>query len=289
MATVTKKVMAAIETEARKNERLYKNNLMRLVAKIKKIVMEESDPADIVAVLRTLSTSKEFSKVIELSVRRMITGVSVAEKRSWRMAASSSMMGKRVYAALVNQTNNTAVGAAINEIVANNSKLIKTVPSDLALQFSRYAQEMQMKGIRPEAIAAEMQAKAPQLAAYQLRRIARTESAKAATALTQTRSLAVGCEWYIWHTCQDERVRDSHAPMEGILCRWSDPPSPETLFPSKYSKPAGNYHPGGIYNCRCIALPVIALEDIKFPVKAHFNGKIVTIGSLNEFKERVAA
>lgn len=50
MATVTKKVMAAIETDARKNERLYKNNLMRLVAKIKKIVMEESDPADIVAV-----------------------------------------------------------------------------------------------------------------------------------------------------------------------------------------------------------------------------------------------
>ena len=60
MATVTKKVMAAIETDARKNERLYKNSLMRLVAKIKKIVMEESDPADIVAVLRTLSTSKEF-------------------------------------------------------------------------------------------------------------------------------------------------------------------------------------------------------------------------------------
>ena len=47
---------------------------------------------------------------------------------------------------------------------------------------------------------------------------------------------------------------------------------------------------GGSLGVRPGHLPaVIALEDIKFPVKAHFNGKIVTIGSLNEFKERVAA
>lgn len=289
MAVATKKVMAEIETAARKNERIYKSDLMRLVAKIKKLVAAEADPSRIVAVLRRYSESKEFADYVGRVVRRMSARVSVTERMGWRLAAAESMQGKRVYTALVNQVNNTAIGTAINEIVANNSLLIKTVPQDIAAQFSQYAQKMQMRGVRPEQIMLEMQEKAPQLASYQLRRIARTESAKAATALTQTRSLAVGCEWYIWHTCQDERVRDSHAPMEGVLCRWSDPPSPEVLFPSKNSKPAGAYHPGGIYNCRCIALPVIAMEDIKFPVKAHMSGKIVLIGSLNEFKRLVAA
>lgn len=296
MAGMSKRAMAEIEAEARRNERQYKNALMKLVSQINRLIAGEADPSMIVAALKTFAESKAVTEWAETSARRMITGVLASEKRSWRLAASSSMKGRAIYAALRKELVNTPVGIAVNEIVAQNSLLIKTVPRDLAAQFSAYAQKMQMAGARPEQIAMEMQRKAPQLAGYQVRRIARTESAKAATALKQARSEVIGCDWYIWHTCQDERVRGyktnpqgGHYKMEGILCRWSDPPNPEALFPYPGGKSVGPYHPGGIYNCRCIAMQIVALEDITFPCKAHVHGKIVQIGSLNELKSLSAA
>lgn len=289
MAFMNKADIAALEAERRKNERLYKKLLMRCVGEMDRLVVGVNDPSKIVALIRQYSETKPFQELMERAVSRMITAVGSAVKSTWRRAAIASTKGKVIYASLRDEVHNTAIGPAINEIVANNSLLIKTVPRDIAAEFSAYALQMHMKGVRPEDIAREMQKKAPQLAAYQVRRIARTETAKAASALMQARCNEIGCEWYIWHTCEDERVRTSHSQMEGVLCRWSDPPNPEALFPMKGVKSNGSYHPGGIYNCRCIALPVIGPEDLSFPCKAHVHGKIVSIGSLKEFKRLSAA
>lgn len=289
MAFMNEAAMAALEAERRKNERLYKKLLMRCVGEMDRLVAGVDDPSKIVALIRQYAETKAFQELMERAVSRMITAVGSAEKSTWRQAAIASTKGKVIYAALRDEVHNTAIGPAINEIVANNSLLIKTVPRDIAAKFAAYAQRMQMKGVRPADIAREMQKKAPQLAAYQVRRIARTETAKAASALMQARCNEIGCEWYIWHTCEDERVRTSHSQMEGVLCRWSDPPNPEALFPMKGVKAHGPYHPGGIYNCRCIALPVIGPEDLSFPCKAHVHGKIVMIGSLKEFNRLSAA
>lgn len=281
--------MAALEAERRKNERLYKKALMRCTGEIDRLVAGIKDPEEIISAVRKYAESREFMELAERAVSRMITAAGSAEKSTWRQAALASTKGKLIFSALRDDVHNTALGAAINEIIANNSTLIKTVPKDIALRLSSYAARMQMKGARPEEIAKEMQEKAPQLAAYQVRRIARTESAKAASALIQARCEQLACNWYFWHTCEDERVRTSHGKMEGVLCRWSDPPNPEALFPMKGVRAHGPYHPGGIFNCRCIALPVIGPEDITFPCKVHVHGKIVTIGSLKEFNRLSAA
>ncbi len=73
--------------------------------------------------------------------------------------------------------------------------------------------------------------------------------------------------------------------MNGVLCRWSDPPNPEGMFGGHDS--GGFYHPGGIYNCRCIALPVIDYRDISFPVRAHVHGSIYSIGSVGDLIKAV--
>lgn len=80
------------------------------------------------------------------------------------------------------------------------------------------------------------------------RMIARTETARAASALTQARAQYVGCEGYIWRTVRDGNVRDSHREMEGKYVRWDTPPklSDGTVT-----------HAGQIYNCRCWAEPVL--------------------------------
>ena len=69
--------------------------------------------------------------------------------------------------------------------------------------------------------------------------------------------------------------------MDGVYCLWSDPLNPERLFPRADGHDSGApYHPGNIYNCRRIALPVVDENDFHFPARVHYHGKIYTVGSM---------
>ena len=68
---------------------------------------------------------------------------------------------------------------------------------------------------------------------------------------------STGLKLYEWSTSADERVRPSHALMEGKLCKWADP--------KVYSDDGGKtwkdrpegatlFHPGEEEGCRCTAL-----------------------------------
>lgn len=74
--------------------------------------------------------------------------------------------------------------------------------------------------------------------------IARDQTLKLNGAITQIRQENAGVDSYVWSTSQDERVRDEHAALEGQTFAWNSPPS------------VG--HPGEDFQCRCVALPVIA-------------------------------
>jgi len=108
---------------------------------------------------------------------------------------------------------------------------------------------------------------------YQARRIARTETAKAQSALTQVRAQNLGINWYVWRTAQDGmRVRASHRHMEGVLVNWGSPPNPEALIGKQTD--TGPYHAGNIYNCRCYEEPLIDIDWVTWPHKVFVGGAI---------------
>ncbi len=76
--------------------------------------------------------------------------------------------------------------------------------------------------------------------------IARDQSSKLNSALSQQRQQNLGVEEYIWVTADDGRVRESHAANNGKKFRWDDPP-----------KKTG--HPGNDIQCRCVAKPIIKI------------------------------
>ena len=82
-----------------------------------------------------------------------------------------------------------------------------------------------------------------QSAGYNLRRLTRDQTGKAIGQLTQARHQQIGIEEYVWRTAQDERVRPTHAALDGTRQRYDSPPS------------VGN--PGDDVMCRCISVPVI--------------------------------
>jgi len=93
--------------------------------------------------------------------------------------------------------------------------------------------------------------------------IARDQIAKLNAELTQERQGQVGIETYIWRTVGDERVRESHDVMNGMLCMWND----ATIYSDddgetwQARSSIGGYegHPGTDYQCRCYAEPIIPI------------------------------
>lgn len=66
------------------------------------------------------------------------------------------------------------------------------------------------------------------------------------------RAKNVGSTRYVWHTRNDQRVRDDHAELDGTTQFWDQPPV--------VNKAKGKHaNPGEDYGCRCWASPVIEL------------------------------
>ena len=263
-------------------EKQYKRLLKVMMKKLQRVIAGVTNYGQMPAALARYAATKEFTKFCEQAARQIVTMLAVGQQHSWRAAASASSQGRRIFLALQRELKTKRIGGAIKNIVDANSQLIKTVPHNLAERFSRMAMESQYAGKRPDELLEIFKQMAPHLTDVEARRIARTESAKAATALVQARCDAFGLGLYIWDTVDDERVRDSHKEMEGVICAWNDPPNPEKLAGEKNTY--GNYHPAGIFNCRCVPLPVVDLDDITFPARVHYHGAIKTVKNLNELR-----
>ncbi len=166
----------------------------------------------------------------------------------------------------------SSVGVRFDELVAENARLILSLPEDLAQRTAAYIAREQQKGLRSSEIEQELRAKLPAFGHGRARMLARTEVSKAETALTQARAERLGLYWYDWATSKDQRVRPAHRVLENVLVAWTDPPAPERLA-GVVSK-LGHYHAGGAPNCRCLALPLILLDEVRWPHRIHVHGHL---------------
>jgi len=97
------------------------------------------------------------------------------------------------------------------------------------------------QGLRHEEVAKEI---SERLGVQQSRAnlIGRDQTNKLNSKLTQTRYQKAGINRYTWQTARDERVRQTHAELDGTEWDFRTPPT------------IGN--PGQEINCRCVAEPV---------------------------------
>ena len=89
--------------------------------------------------------------------------------------------------------------------------------------------------------------------------IARNEIGNLNAVTTKRRQEEAGIYCYEWRTSEDERVRASHAELNGDLFCWNDSKIGEIYGRKIY--PAPKLHPGMDYRCRCIAIPIIDLNN----------------------------
>lgn len=165
-------------------------------------------------------------------------------------------------------------GLALQELMAENVGLIKSIPLKAAERVHELAKERLVNSVR----STEMIQEIMDIGGVTERRaklIARTEVSRANASLLEARSVDVGSEGYIWRTVGDHDVRESHKRMDGRYVRWDAPPTTDGMIG----------HAGGTPNCRCTAEPVLPGESIAY-VRALGRGPRHTKGMKNEIKPR---
>jgi SPP1 gp7 family putative phage head morphogenesis protein len=252
-------------------ERRYETSIARIVRQLLARAPGGDDPAALVQFFASPSTQAMLQAAAEEAARNMVTGLAVANARTWREAASKAMKGRPIYNLLQNEMQG-AVGVRVRQLVSDNARLITGIPGTLAEHATAHAMKEAQAGRRASEVAADLRKQLPGLAASRIQLIARTEVSKSSTALTQARAESIGLEWAMWCTSEDARVRVSHRKMDTTLFRWFDLPSPERLAREPNAPPP--YAPGCIWNCRCFAAPVLRLDQISFPHKVFMAGRI---------------
>lgn len=263
-------------------ERRYGAAIAKLITGLLTELQTVRSPFLVAAAIRRYARSPTFRKAAETVARSMATHVFSDGHRTWREAARSGAKGRVVYKVLMSELGQQAVADLYNDIIRRNADLIVTAPDFIARELTKLVSREAQEGLRPEAIMEDVLRVWPSYTRKHAMLIARTESSKASTALTQVRCDVAKIDWYVWRTEEDVRVRDSHKVMDRVLVNWSDPPSPEQLAGEKYLY--GNYHAGNIFNCRCYPEPLIRFEDVRWPCKVYYGGRIQWM-TLAQFKQ----
>lgn len=138
-----------------------------------------------------------------------------------------------------------------------NYKLIRSNASAFTDKINMIVERAVANGTTVRDLQAQIQKATTGLSDYKCRLLARDQIGKLQGQISQGQMGEIGLNMYIWSTSGDERVRDSHQEMEGLLCRWDD----ATVYSADGGKtwiprPSGavEMHPGQDIQCRCVAL-----------------------------------
>lgn len=229
-------------------ERQYARQLRKIARHIGDIVnaFDPYDPAAEPAIRRALDG---YAQVIEPWARsqgaQMIHAVNRADLASWN--AHSEEMGSL----LGRQIQSAPVGVELRGALERQVHYITSLPRDAAQRVHALTVESLETSSRSKQIAEEIK-RSGEVSASRATLIARTEVARTASKLTESRARAVGSEGYIWRTAGDTDVRDSHKKMAGKFVRWD-----ENNGEGAHLTDGTTCHAGQIYNCRCYPEPVI--------------------------------
>lgn len=245
---------------ARNAQTGYARQLRQLARQVARIVenfapQDPTEPYSTAALARIREALAAYAKAIapwaRAATTRMITEVNRRDRSAWERYTRG--MGL----ALRKELAGAPIGEATRALLDEQVDLITSLPIEAAQRVHEKTLEGITLGTRyPERVAeieaalAEAHPRATEQ--WLLNRatlIARTETARTASVLMEIRAKHVGSESYVWKTAGDWKVRPSHKLLNGTVQRWDDPPLSDP--------PDHHSHPGQIWNCRCVALPVL--------------------------------
>ena len=144
-----------------------------------------------------------------------------------------------------------------NSWAEDNYSLITSNAKKYVSQINTLTEQTIVNGLSPAKLKEQIKKATEGLSDKHCKLLARDQMGKLNGQITESQMQEIGLDLYVWSTSYDDRVRDSHALMEGLLCRWDNASvcsydNGKTWEP----RPSGavDLHPGQDIQCRCVAL-----------------------------------
>lgn len=232
---------------ARKAEAQYARALRQVARHTGEIVKQIAPaPGDMSATMLLQAILGRYAEALRpwanVTAARMIADVSRRDESAW--AQTARQMGL----SLLKEIKDAPTGHLLRGMLQENVGLITSLP----LEAGNRVHALTLKGLETGARFNELQReilRTGEVTANRATLIARTETARTASGLTEARARHIGSDGYIWRTVGDADVRDLHRKLNGKFFRWDDPPVAGSS--------GERAHAGQIYNCRCYPEPVI--------------------------------
>ena len=227
-------------------ERQYASQLRKIAAHIGELVSTVWVPDDPAVADRIGQALERYAQMIEpwarVVGRRMVEEIDARDRRAWREVSAEMSRIMQV------QLSASDVGALTQQRLADQVRLITSLPRDAAERVHKLTREGLTQGTRAKDIAAEIM-RSGEVAKSRANLIAVTEVSRTSTEFTRARAEDIGSEGYIWRTSRDTDVREDHQILEGKFVRWDAPPIADR-------RTGARAHAGCIYRCRCYPEPV---------------------------------
>lgn len=248
-----------------KVELWYKQQLLAVVAQLRKIAREELLP-ELKRMEPLYATgdgitrdAKVPRRPLESTFQRMGQRIGGIEQTANRLAAlavqrSADTVDDRLKAAIKSSvgvdispvlTQSGPILDALRAATKDNIDLIKSIPEQYFEKLGDAVGKNMERGMRFEDLAKEIE-RIGDVTESRAKLIARDQTSKMNGAFNEARQTSLGIDKYQWQTSGDERVREEHAENDGKVFSWNDPPA--------------TGHPGHDVNCRCVAIPYFDLD-----------------------------
>lgn len=144
-----------------------------------------------------------------------------------------------------------------NSWMEDNYTLITSNAKNYVSKINTLTEQAIVNGLSMNKLKEEIQKATTGLSEKHCKLLARDQIGKLNGQINQAQMEELGLDLYVWSTAFDDRVRDSHSIMEGLLCRWDDANVCSYDNGKTWQdRPSGAVllHPGQDIQCRCVGL-----------------------------------
>lgn len=229
----------------------YRLRLKRLIADIERRVLqrfEEANPIDYESYLRCFDRAfnhylADFNLGHKIALD-FVASLGAYHNRQF-FTSTREVFGFSLRKALNQLSFNVLMRQAINENVA----LIKSIPKELHQQIQQVITEAFSTAGFDQGAIMDLIKDRFKVANSRAKLIARDQTNKTISHMTQLRHEQLGIDDYVWLGVDDERERPEHVANNDQRFSYSAPPE--------------TGHPGEAINCRCVSVGIITSQTFK--------------------------
>lgn len=267
--------MNAVE---RKILKIYEQVFKKIYNKSGIDALKRNDRTVILKNMGVLETSKDYEEFAK-KYSQELAKLGIKSRRGlWRKYYEAA---KKLHYVAIPKTWTEYEMTILSKAVKHNFEMIKSIPrKTVEVMEHKYTStliEEVAKGKLPRGSFYR------ELASHGHKRaklVARTETAKLQTAITETRARDLGSVAYFWLASNDKRTRPSHRAMNGVIVFWKD-----EMHKPLLDNMRGNA--GEFPNCRCDTEPIVDLDQLSksnYKVYDYRIDKVVTMSKNDVIK-----